>query len=257
MLFTERTLAIANSLSNEQCGLLFRRLLEYTAGNDNPTDDQMVEFSFKVLKVDLDDSAEKFKALCEKRREAGRKHKGNQYTRNNEANGTSVPITEQMEQVQANGTISNSNSNSNSTSTIVEDNSSNEEFVKKEEGITSNTSSTEVDAVERIDYTGLMNFWNLSLGKYNSSLPQIQKMTEDRQRKVRSLIKKYGKETFWSVLQTAMQSDFLNSGKFNCGFDWIIKPANFVKILEGNYKNKRATNTTDSVIGDTFRKMFS
>ncbi|MNP53901.1 hypothetical protein D3C76_1484160 [compost metagenome] len=36
-------------------------------------------------------------------------------------------------------------------------------------------------------------------------------------------------------------SDFLTGrdGKWgNCGFDWIIKESNYIKILEGNYANK-------------------
>jgi hypothetical protein len=35
-------------------------------------------------------------------------------------------------------------------------------------------------------------------------------------------------------------SDFLTgrTGKFTASFDWIIKPANRQKILEGNYANK-------------------
>lgn len=41
----------------------------------------------------------------------------------------------------------------------------------------------------------------------------------------------------------ASKSDFLN-GKNNTGWtasiDWLLKPANFVKVLEGNYVNKVA-----------------
>ena len=37
------------------------------------------------------------------------------------------------------------------------------------------------------------------------------------------------------------QSDFLtgrNGVWNNCNFDWCMKPTNYIKIIEGNYKNK-------------------
>ncbi|NLJ37636.1 MAG: hypothetical protein GX432_02615 [Candidatus Atribacteria bacterium] len=44
-----------------------------------------------------------------------------------------------------------------------------------------------------------------------------------------------------SVLRMAGESDFLN-GKSEKGwkanFEWIMRPENFIKIMEGNYENK-------------------
>ena len=72
------------------------------------------------------------------------------------------------------------------------------------------------------------------------SLPKIQKLTDTRKKAVKSRLKEYDKETIIEVFKKVEASDFL-SGKNNqwqATFDWIMKPANFVKILENNYVNK-------------------
>jgi len=50
-------------------------------------------------------------------------------------------------------------------------------------------------------------------------------------------------ETKWTHLCMRIEaSDFLTGRTdkpFSCGIDWILKPANFAKILEGNYDNKK------------------
>ena len=46
---------------------------------------------------------------------------------------------------------------------------------------------------------------------------------------------------FWAdVFASVQRSDYLTgrSTPWQCGFDWIIKPANLQKILEGNYNNR-------------------
>ena len=82
---------------------------------------------------------------------------------------------------------------------------------------------------------------------YNSlciSLPKIKEVTDKRQDTLRvwwrSGITIDNIKTFFEKVE---RSDFLTgkTGNFNgCSFDWIIKPANRQKILEGNYdaKNK-------------------
>lgn len=76
-------------------------------------------------------------------------------------------------------------------------------------------------------------------------LPQIQIMTEERQKtlKARWNTSNKTKELEWweKFFNFIHESPFLmGQGKtqFRCSFDWIIKKANFVKILEGNYHHK-------------------
>ena len=80
---------------------------------------------------------------------------------------------------------------------------------------------------------------------YNSvctSLPKVQKVTDKRKREIRMRWKSYPDlETFRRLFQKAQESDFLSgrSGRWTgCNFDWLLKEANMVKVLEGCYDNK-------------------
>jgi hypothetical protein len=54
-------------------------------------------------------------------------------------------------------------------------------------------------------------------------------------------ISEFGEEKLLQVFKLVGESDFLNGKnekKWNADLDWILKPANFIKILENKYKNK-------------------
>jgi hypothetical protein len=84
---------------------------------------------------------------------------------------------------------------------------------------------------------------------YNSicvALPKVQRITETRKHQI---INRFDEnpdiEIFKKVFNAVNSSDFLSQKtdrKFSCGFDWIIKPSNFIKILEGNYDNQTKNN---------------
>ena len=64
-----------------------------------------------------------------------------------------------------------------------------------------------------------------------------------RHKYVRARIKQYGRESFDEVVENIKNSDFLQ-GKSNSkrpflvDFDWVIKPSNYPKVLEGKYNNR-------------------
>ena len=75
------------------------------------------------------------------------------------------------------------------------------------------------------------------------SLPKPQEITPERKMLIdrgEEQLFEYGK-TFEEFFRSVEESDFLSgrSGMWTgCSFDWILKPLNMVKILEGNYTNK-------------------
>lgn len=79
-----------------------------------------------------------------------------------------------------------------------------------------------------------------------SSLPKIQE-PKDWAKSRRDCIASRWKEHpdigfFHDLFHRVQESDFL-SGRVkpvNIGFDWIFKPANLQKILEGNYDNRES-----------------
>lgn len=91
-------------------------------------------------------------------------------------------------------------------------------------------------------YTPYQKILNLYHEKC-TSLPKVQKLTNQRKNTIKARWNEYDKDidTFKECFEKVEDSDFLSgrSGAWsNCCFDWIMKPANFTKVLEGNYDNK-------------------
>ena len=77
--------------------------------------------------------------------------------------------------------------------------------------------------------------WNQNV----PSLPNIIKITDSRKKAIRS--RSNDLKEFEDVFKRVEASDFLsgrNGQWLGCGFDWVLKQANWTKIVEGNYDNK-------------------
>lgn len=101
-------------------------------------------------------------------------------------------------------------------------------------------SNTEIEKDKEIDniYKVIQNKWNNEV-----ALPSIRSMTNSRKGSINARVKEFDEETVLNVIDMVSKSDFLlgKQGDWNnCNFDWVFKPSNFAKILEGNY-NKTTT----------------
>jgi hypothetical protein len=87
--------------------------------------------------------------------------------------------------------------------------------------------------------------------KFCPSLPRVKEITDKRKKALRAGWKKYAKHEggFPHILDTVFKkaeaSDFL-AGRTDrwsgANFDWLLKEANMVKVIEGNYDNKENSN---------------
>lgn len=90
---------------------------------------------------------------------------------------------------------------------------------------------------ETVQYKKIADYWN----SVCAELPKVQALNDNRKKAVRARVKEHGEETVLRVIALVKQSDFLcgrTGSRWNASFDWVMKPANFVKVLEGNYVNK-------------------
>lgn len=89
----------------------------------------------------------------------------------------------------------------------------------------------------KIDFCSIMEYFNTNC----TGFPCIREMTDKRKNAIRSFLKNHTEADLYQLFTMAQESDFL-TGAGNKGwradFDWILKPANSVKILEGNYRNR-------------------
>lgn len=74
--------------------------------------------------------------------------------------------------------------------------------------------------------------WNTTAEQ--TGKPKVRDLTPERRQLVRARIAQYSLADFQTVFANMQTSDFLRNWR-GCGFDWVMKKANFQKILEGNY----------------------
>lgn len=89
----------------------------------------------------------------------------------------------------------------------------------------------------RTPYTEIINLFNTTC----KSLPKVKARNKVRDKKVKNMFKELGLENIKIVFTKAEESNFLsgrNGAWGNCGFDWLINPSNYIKVLEGNYDEK-------------------
>ena len=88
---------------------------------------------------------------------------------------------------------------------------------------------------ERTDYQGVLDAYH----ECCPSFPAVMKLTETRKRAIKARLKDYGLDEIKRAFSLAGQSDFLKgSSGWQASFDWLMKPANMTKVLEGNYTNR-------------------
>lgn len=127
-----------------------------------------------------------------------------------------------------------------------------EEDIDKKENKTPITPS-----VASVDINDLKSLFNSILAEYGSIIAPLRTISGLRKTHTLARIREHGKDTFEQMMRKAAQSDFLN-GKSDRGwiatYDWLIKPNNFIKVIEGNYDNRPSNgirnNPTRNTGGD-------
>ena len=73
-----------------------------------------------------------------------------------------------------------------------------------------------------------------------TSFPSVRSLSDARKKAIKSRLKTYSLDDFRQVFKNAEESSFLKGldGGWKASFDWLIKEANMLKVLEGNYADK-------------------
>lgn len=86
--------------------------------------------------------------------------------------------------------------------------------------------------------------FDLILKLYHDLCPnmaKVEKLTDQRKGFIRARFAEYGIEKITTVLRTAGESEFLNGHNekvWKADFEWLMRPNNFIKVLEGKYHNR-------------------
>lgn len=89
---------------------------------------------------------------------------------------------------------------------------------------------------------------------FNETCPgmnPVKVITEKRRESIMARFREHGRENVFEMIRKAGASKFLtgqSKSGFMANFDWIFRPTNFVKTLEGNYDDReKAQNGNDSI----------
>ena len=88
---------------------------------------------------------------------------------------------------------------------------------------------------DKIDYAAVVDSYNTICG---GRLPKVTKLTDKRKRSIKNCLAQFTAEDLSKAFKAAASTPFLigkNDRCWTANFDFIIKPDNIVKILEGAY----------------------
>ncbi len=218
------TLAVLDEMTDAQAGKLFKAIKEYQlsgaerceqdveADTDSPLKDFVIRIAFAPFRAQFERDAEKYEKKVEKNRENGSK-------------GGRPKKSEKTQSVFEEPKKADSDSDSDSDSDISTTTTEKENSTKKE-----------IDTV---------------VSAYNTeclSMRPLKIITAKRKQTINARIREHSIETVLEVITKASKSPFLAgdaSSGWTADFDWIMKPTNFIKTLEGKY-DERTTQTPAS-----------
>lgn len=108
----------------------------------------------------------------------------------------------------------------------------------------------------RADYQLIADMYNDTC----VSFPRLEKLSDARKKAIKARLNTYSLDDFKKLFEMAEASDFLkgkNGRNWQATFDWLIKDANFAKVLDGNYNNRTAQQSRKADELDNFYNMAS
>ena len=243
---------LLESLPPEQLYEVFHAIIKYQNGEETNIKDPVIQAIFKMLKAQFEEDDNKWEKERQQRIDAGRKGGKAKPTEYKECLAEVSEVKEclaplsKVKQTQANQAVM--------VEVEVEGNVEVEDSVdvknilppysppKGGEADSSlrSESRQNIDGYsppkpERTDYQGVLDAYH----ECCPSFPAVIKLTETRKRAIKARLKDYGLDEIKRAFSLAGQSDFLKgSSGWQASFDWLMKPANMTKVLEGNYANR-------------------
>ena len=137
-----------------------------------------------------------------------------------------------------------SNKQPNNQSTTDNNNNKDKDNKKEKEANASMSLFGDEPQEPSFDYEKFCAFFNETMKKHGSLIPQIRGIDSKRQGAIHARMKEYGESALYEVVKKAAVSTFMNGGSnrgWRADFNWIFGPTNFVKVLEGNYDDQKDT----------------
>jgi hypothetical protein len=263
---TERML---EDFSDEEAGKILKGLLAYAnRGEEFETEDRAMRCLFKTIQANIDRNYDKYEAKCERNRQIAQKRweKKNKGTYKEDANECErIPTnTNECERIRTlPNEIENESEIEITNKVIKEPKGSN---IKEAKASTSETSSDAASAPaqeakneasqtqkeSKIDFEKVRQQFNRLMEK--KKIPSLKgKIAGQRRAFFEARVREYGITAAYRVMIKAARSGFLNGSggrAWVANFEWIFRPNNFPKVLDGYYDNPQPqVPTSTATIG--------
>ena len=241
---------LLESLPPEQLYEVFHAIIKYQNGEETNIKDPVIQAIFKMFKKQFEEDENKWGKERQQRIDAGRKGgkaKPNEYkeclAEVSEAKECLAPLSK-VKQTQANQAVMVEVEGNVEVEDSVDVKNILPPYSPPKGGEADSSLRSEsrqnIDGYtppkpERTDYQGVLDAYH----ECCPSFPAVIKLTETRKRAIKARLKDYGLDEIKRAFSLAGQSDFLKgSSGWQASFDWLMKPANMTKVLEGNYTNR-------------------
>lgn len=232
---------VFEELEDDEAGRLIKHFFRYVNDlNPNPPD-RITKIAFEPIRQSLKRDLEKWESKKGERSTSGRMGNLKKYTPDLYLQVSNNQLTlDDAEKIAKYRKVSLSDNSEQKTSQSIA-NVAVSESVSVSDNVSDIPLKKENKDNSSIDFEKLKIFWNDSVN--GKSISGIEKITDKRKKLIKSLFTEFSKEKFIEVLNIALKSNFLvgdNKSNFVMSFDWFINKNNFIKVMEGNYKNKES-----------------
>ena len=259
---TERML---EDFSDEEAGKILKGLLAYAnRGEEFETEDRAMRCLFKNIQANIDRNYDKYEAKCErnrqiaKAREQKRKEAREKIEEHAERKPKAPKSTNVYEREQTSPKTPNENEIGITNIKVIKE--AKASIIKAPKGATSETSSDAASAPaqeakneasqtqkeSKIDFEKVRQQFNRLMEK--KKIPSLKgKIAGQRRAFFEARVREYGITAAYRVMIKAARSGFLNGSggrAWVANFEWIFRPNNFPKVLDGYYDEQTPTAIT-------------
>ena len=248
---------ILQDFTKEEAGEIFMALLAYAnRGEEFKTDDRSMRTLFRTLQANIDRNNERYEEKCErnrqiamerekKRKEAREKDKKEEHERTRTC--TNVNKRERTSPIGIGIGIGNeigigigiNNKEFNNIKEAKASTSETSSDAASEPHAGSRNEAKSTKKEDKIDFEKVRQQFNRIMEA--KKIPKLKgKIAGQRKAFFEARVREYGITSAYRVMIKAAESGFLNGGGRNgwlANFEWIFRPNNFPKVLDGYYDN--------------------
>lgn len=240
---------ILQDFTKEEAGEIFMALLAYAnRGEEFKTDDRSMRTLFRTLQSNIDRNNERYEEKCErnrqiamerekKRKEAREKDKKEEHERTRTC--TNVNKRERTSPIGIGIGIGINNKEFNNIKEAKASTSETSSDAAAEPQAQAKNEKSQAKKQDKIDFEKVRQQFNRLM--QDKAIPKIKgKIAGQRKAFFEARVREYGITSAYRVMIKAAESGFLNGGGRNgwlANFEWIFRPNNFPKVLDGYYDN--------------------